>query len=175
MGAAYKPGFQDVTLEWSKVKGSAAAFNVYKSNVGTFLSRPEAPSAISLSGVLRYVAELFDPDIVRQYTLGPSLQVSKFGKGESRLFPGAEGEEFWTTDQITSGERNIVLGHIASDSQDTDRTLWPPPEVFEVGCSHMHGYLSAGALKILNGLQDEYFADPPNLHWYTPSQWNRHF
>ncbi|KAF8131311.1 hypothetical protein K438DRAFT_2132201 [Mycena galopus ATCC 62051] len=38
MGSIYEPGFQDVTLEWSRGRGSAAAFNAYKSNVGTFLS-----------------------------------------------------------------------------------------------------------------------------------------
>ncbi|KAF8211150.1 hypothetical protein K438DRAFT_1959331 [Mycena galopus ATCC 62051] len=64
MGSIYEPGFQDISLEWSRTRGSAAAFNVYKSNVGTVLSRPEGASAVACGGVIRYVAELFDPDIV---------------------------------------------------------------------------------------------------------------
>ncbi|KAF8210250.1 hypothetical protein K438DRAFT_1929389 [Mycena galopus ATCC 62051] len=111
-GAIYEPGFQDISLEWSR-----------------------------------------------------TLQVSEFDKGVSRLFAGPEGEEFWTTDQITLSERNSLLGHISGNSQDSNRTLWPPLEIFEANCSHMRGYLSVGALKILNGLRDEYFNDPLNLHW----------
>ncbi|KAF8177939.1 hypothetical protein K438DRAFT_2180567 [Mycena galopus ATCC 62051] len=129
LGSIYEPGFNDITLNWSKTGGNAAAI----------------------------------------------LQVSQFDKGELRLFKGDEGEEFWTTDQLTWSEKNILLGHISSDNPDLNRTLWPTPEVFEAGCSHMRGYLSAGAVKILDGLKDEYFTDPPNLHWYTVSQWHGHF
>ncbi|KAF8213355.1 hypothetical protein K438DRAFT_1956751 [Mycena galopus ATCC 62051] len=164
-----------MALEWTRIRGSVAAFNAYKSNVGTLLNRPEAPVAVAAGGVICFVAELFNADIVRRFARGPSLQVSQFDKGKLCLFPGREGDEFWTSDQITSSERNILLRHIAGDNQDADRTLWPPPEVFEAGCSHMRGYLWAGALKILNGLKDEYFDDPPNLHWYTASQWHKHF
>ncbi|KAF8143803.1 hypothetical protein K438DRAFT_1783376 [Mycena galopus ATCC 62051] len=172
MSTTYEPGFQDVTLEWSRVKGSASAFNLYKSNIGILLSCPEAAAIVACGGVMRFMAEIFDPDIVRCYALGPSLQVSQFNRGESRLFRGQSGEEFWTTKLITASEKNILLGHIVGDNQDSDRTF---PEVFEAGSSHMRGYLSTGALKILNGLKYEYFQDPPNLHWYTPSQWHRHF
>ncbi|KAF8206125.1 hypothetical protein K438DRAFT_1931422 [Mycena galopus ATCC 62051] len=152
----YEPGFQDITLDWSKRGVNAAAFNTYQSNVGTFLACPEAPIVVPEGGVMRYVAELFDPEILQRFIRGPSLQVLQFNKGESRLFKGPHGEEFWTRDHITWSEHNILLGYIAGENPD-------------------EGYLSAGAMKILNGLKEEYFADPLNLHWYTVSQWTGHF
>ncbi|KAF8174332.1 hypothetical protein K438DRAFT_1771687 [Mycena galopus ATCC 62051] len=116
---------------------------------------------VAQGGVIRFVAEIFDQDIVRQYALGPSLQVSQFYKGESRLLTGPKGTFYWGTlrQKIKTPIVYVVV----------------PPEIFEAGCSHMRGYLSAGALKILNGLEDEYFQDPPNLHWYTASHWHKHF
>ncbi|KAF8163862.1 hypothetical protein K438DRAFT_2067850 [Mycena galopus ATCC 62051] len=106
---------------------------------------------------------------------GPSLQISQFDKGESRLFTTDNEEAFWTTEKLTASEKNLLIGHIPGENGDVDRSLWPSPEIFELECRHMRGYLSTGAYKALNTLKDEIFSEPRRLKWRTNAGWRDFF
>ncbi|KAF8182721.1 hypothetical protein K438DRAFT_1767163 [Mycena galopus ATCC 62051] len=88
-------------------------------NINGFLSRPETPNCIP-RGVIRFVAEVYCPDLVDHFARGPSLQVSEFNRGESRLFTLKGDETFWTTDHISQSQEGVLLGLIPGDLPATD-------------------------------------------------------
>ncbi|KAF8162494.1 hypothetical protein K438DRAFT_1985135 [Mycena galopus ATCC 62051] len=65
--------------------GDKAAYIAYETTLNGFLGRAHAPALISLGGMYRFIGEVYTEDIVQHFARGPSLQVSQFDKGESRL------------------------------------------------------------------------------------------
>ncbi|KAF8133105.1 hypothetical protein K438DRAFT_1787708 [Mycena galopus ATCC 62051] len=175
LSATYEPGYSEPSLTWSRAGGAQAAYGAYLANINGLLSRPEAPACIPRGGVIRFVAEVYCPDLVDRYARGPSLQVSEFDRGESRLFAMDGEESFWTADKITQSQEGVLLGLIPGDLPASDRTLWPTPDVFERESAHMRGYLSHGAYRILMKLRDDIMSTNPKLVWRTRSGWTTYF
>ncbi|KAF8142180.1 hypothetical protein K438DRAFT_1785039 [Mycena galopus ATCC 62051] len=144
-------------------------------NINGFLSRPETPNCIPRGGVIRFVAEVYCPDLVDHFARGPSLQVLEFNRGESRLFTLKGDETFWTADHISQSQEGVLLGLIPGDLPATDCTLWPTPELFEQESSHMRGYLSQGAYRIVMKLHNDITGPNPKLVWCTRSEWTTYF
>ncbi|KAJ7806735.1 hypothetical protein B0H13DRAFT_1929446 [Mycena leptocephala] len=158
LGAIYTPGYVDLPL----------------GRVGSLLGRPEAVAFVPLGGVCRFVAEVYDENIVYQYAKGPSLQVTEFDEGEGRKISRPEGSVFYTTDRVSNSEIFLLLGHIAGSDSGGDRTLWPTPEVFECESPHMRGYLSEGSYLILANLRCDIITRK-RYKWRTYSQWREYF
>ncbi|KAJ6465891.1 hypothetical protein C8R47DRAFT_1224206, partial [Mycena vitilis] len=140
LSALYQPGYEDLTLVWGK-GGAPGAYVQYEANLNNLLSRPQAVAFIGLGGVLRYVAELYEENLVFRFAQGPSLQVTQFDKGEAYLYTRDGEEDFYTTDRVSHGEVGILLGTLPGAHPGQERTLWPTPEVFESESPHMRGYL----------------------------------
>ncbi|KAJ7606932.1 hypothetical protein DFH06DRAFT_947808, partial [Mycena polygramma] len=169
----YQPGFEDLSLTWGK-GGAPAVYVQYEANLNNLLARPEAVAFIAMGGILRYVAELYEENLVYRFAQGPSLQVTQFDKGAAYLYLRGGEEEFYTTDQVSHSEVGILLGVLPGAHPGQLRTLWPTPELFESESPHMRGYLSEGAYAILENIRREIFVshDP---RWRTRAQWREYF
>jgi hypothetical protein len=174
LGALYTPGYVDQPLVWTGARGGPAVYGQYEGRVGSLLGRPEAIAFVPLGGVCRFVAEVYDENIVYRYAQGPSLQVSEFDEGEARQIERLKGSVFYTSDRVSHSEIYLLLGHIAGSSSSADRTLWPTPEVFECESPHMRGYLSESAHAILVNLRHN-IIDKKRYKWRTYSQWKEYF
>ncbi|KAJ7870523.1 hypothetical protein B0H13DRAFT_1634715 [Mycena leptocephala] len=174
LGALYTPGYVDLPLVWTGAGGAPAVYGQYESRVGSLLKRPEAVAFVPFGGVCRFVAEVYDENLVYRYTQGPSLQVSEFDEGEGRQIDRLEGSVFYTADRVSNSEIFLLLGHIAGANSGADRTLWPTPEVFECESPHMRGYLSEGAYAILANLRRD-IIDLKRYKWRTYSHWKEYF
>ncbi|KAJ6457203.1 hypothetical protein C8R47DRAFT_995798, partial [Mycena vitilis] len=146
----------------------------YEANLNNLLGRPQAVAFIGLGGVLRYVAELYEENLVYRFAQGPSLQVTQFDKGEAYLYTRDGEEDFYTTDGVSHSEVGILLGTLPGAHPGQERTLWPSPEVFENESPHMRGYLLEGAYAILENLRKDIFVRKA-YRWRTRSQWKEYF
>jgi hypothetical protein len=174
LGALYAPGYVNHPLVWTGPGGGPAVYGQYEGRVGSLLGRPEAVAFVPLGGVCRFVAEVYDRNIVYRYAQGPSLQVSEFDAGESRRIDRRGTSLFYTTDRVSKSEIYLLLGHIAGANSGADRTLWPTPEVFECESPHMRGYLSEGSYRILSNLCRD-IIELKRYKWRTYSQWKEYF
>ncbi|KAJ7793229.1 hypothetical protein B0H13DRAFT_1492518, partial [Mycena leptocephala] len=174
LGALYAPGYVDLPLTWTGVGGGPAAYNQYEARMGPLLARPEAVAFIGHGGVVRFVAEVYEENLVYRFAQGPSLQVSQFDKGEAVLLHRNGEGTFYTTDRVSPSEIYLLLGHIAGANPSADRTLWPTPEVFECESPHMRGYLSLGCHAILDNLRRD-IIEFKRYKWRTYSQWKEYF
>ncbi|KAK6992468.1 hypothetical protein R3P38DRAFT_3226089 [Favolaschia claudopus] len=173
LSAIYLPGYVDEPLEWNS-NGAGATYTAYLAKLNMLLGRPQAPAFIRMGGVLRYVYELFCSEAIPRYAAGPSLQVTHFDRGDTKLFD-ADNSEFYTMDCVSPSEIGILIGRIPGKYPETDLSLWPPPEIFEHSTWVMRGYLSAKAFQLLESVKKEIFGSPPNMRWRTRGHWNKFF
>ncbi|KAK7000443.1 hypothetical protein R3P38DRAFT_2561458 [Favolaschia claudopus] len=174
LSALYRPGYVDEPLVHNR-NGEVATYTDYLVRIHTLLRRPESVAFIRMGGVYRFVASLYYPELVQGFAEGPSLQVTHFDKGETRLFD-AGTSEFYTLDSVSQSEIGMLLGHIPGTDQDSDRTLWPPAEVFEDATWVMNGYLSAQAYGVLESVKKGLFrTSNPKIVWRTRGNWHTFF
>jgi hypothetical protein len=167
--AMYTPGYVDPPMIWNA--GSAEAqYEVYKVRLLSLLSRPHAVAFIPLGGVARYVAELYEGDLVGRFAEGPSIQVSKYQKGQMMLVERDGKEVAYTTDQVSHSEVSTLLGRIPGNQPSADSTLWPPQELLESDSAHMRGYISTGAYDLLKYLSHAILREERYV-WRTRAEW----
>ncbi|KAJ7442309.1 hypothetical protein FB451DRAFT_1057647 [Mycena latifolia] len=171
--SVYEQGSNDLPLVHG-VGGRAATYGRYLAQLNHLLERPNAVAFIGLGGVLRYVAELYNPGIIKRYLRGPSLQLSYHNKGASLLVTRAGYNEFYVTDEVSHSEITLLLGHIPHERPGAESTLWPPPEIMESDSPHMRGYISSGAYDILENLKDDYVRKK-KYRWRTAAEWKEYF
>jgi hypothetical protein len=167
--AMYTPGYVDPPISWSA--GSAEAqYEVYKVRLLSLLSRPHAVAFIPMGGVARYVAELYEGDLVSRFADGPSIQVSKYQKGQMMMVERDGKEVVYTTDQVSHSEVSTLLGRIPGNQPSADTTLWPPQELLESDSAHMRGYISTGAYDLLMYLSHAILREERYV-WRTRAEW----
>ncbi|KAJ7109092.1 hypothetical protein C8R44DRAFT_884183 [Mycena epipterygia] len=133
-----------------------------------------AVAFIAAGGVLSYVAQMYDENLVFRFLRGPSLQVSEYGKGDKLLHTNEEGREmFLTADCVSPSEVSQLLGHIPTGSPATEMFLWPHPVLMEEESSHVHGSWSPGAYAILENLKAEILSG--HYKWRNRKQWISYF
>ncbi|KAK6996415.1 hypothetical protein R3P38DRAFT_3222024 [Favolaschia claudopus] len=173
LSSLYQPGYVDEPLLWNKA-GVMATYTDYLAKLSALLSRPESIAFVRMGGVLRYIAELYNREIVQTFANGPSLQVTHFDKGETKLFDN-DLSEFYTADSVSPSEISLLIGRIPGNDQESETTLWPPPEIFESSTWVVRGYLSARAFKLLESVRKEIFGAVPSLCWRNRGAWNQFF
>ncbi|KAJ7870841.1 hypothetical protein B0H13DRAFT_2350215 [Mycena leptocephala] len=144
LAALYAPGYVDPPITWN-VAGGAMNFGLYQGSLYHLLALPHAIAFVPKGGVCRFVAEVFDKNIVHRYAQGPSVQVSE-------------------------REVSILLGHVPGKHPSADTTLWPPPDVLESESAHFTGYLSQGAYTLLEDLRSK-ILEEHKYEWRTRAQW----
>ncbi|KAJ6499731.1 hypothetical protein C8R47DRAFT_1259095 [Mycena vitilis] len=168
LDALYQPGYVDLALPHER--GGAALYGRYRALMLQLLSRPNAVAFISQGGILRLIAEFYDPDLVRRFAQGPSLQVSECNKGDSFLLSKDDAEDFYTTDQVSPSEVAMLLGHIPGDQPSTEYTLWPSPATLESESTHMRGYVSHGVYAIFQNLKNDILVKQ-KFTWCSTADW----
>ncbi|KAK7033868.1 hypothetical protein R3P38DRAFT_3186105 [Favolaschia claudopus] len=166
----YGAGFSDQLMTWAGL-GEEHQYGLYMESLLRLLVRPNAVSFISMGGVCKFIAETYSPDIAKRFAKGPSAQVSEFAKGKTkRLDNLGRASGLYTTDQVSPAEVSMLLGHIKGKTVGTDKTLWPPQSILEKYSSHVRGYLSAGAYKMLCHLRDKILVER-SFEWRTRADW----
>ncbi|KAJ7919589.1 hypothetical protein B0H13DRAFT_1868349 [Mycena leptocephala] len=169
LAALYAPGYVDPPITWS-VAGGAANFGLYQGSLYHLLALPHAVAFVPKGGVCRFVAEVFDKNIVLRYARGPSVQVTHYNRGHSVVLPRGRDGSLYVTDQVSDREVSILLGHVPGKHPSADTTLWPPPDLMESESAHYTGYLSGGAYALLEDLRSK-ILEEHKFEWRTRAQW----
>ncbi|KAJ7435555.1 hypothetical protein FB451DRAFT_1062444 [Mycena latifolia] len=171
LGAIYAPGRADTQLVYGL--GQEDLYSEYLVKVGMLLARPHARAFIGLGGLLSFIAQVYDEDLVFRYLRGPSMQVTQLDAGD-KILHSEDGEEFFlTADRITPSEVSLLIGHVATGNSKTETSLWPPPSIMENESLHTSGAWTPGCYRILTNLRDEIAAG--NYKWHTRKMWARYF
>ncbi|KAJ7353093.1 hypothetical protein DFH08DRAFT_661008, partial [Mycena albidolilacea] len=83
LAAMYSPEFTESPLEYGT--GGASLYARYLTKVKEVLRRPHATGFIYLGGLPSFVAQVYDPQLMDRLRLGPSHQITNFGRGEVLL------------------------------------------------------------------------------------------
>ncbi|KAJ7832702.1 hypothetical protein B0H13DRAFT_1914904 [Mycena leptocephala] len=149
--ATYTVGFTDIFLDFGA--GGVTCYGRYLSQILALLNRPHAVAFIAAGGILSFIAQLYNEELVCRFLEGPSVQVTQFSKGKSFWMNNGEDDESWTTDQVSEGEISILLGHIVTGNPTTDTFLWPHPSWLENDSDHFHGAWTPVAYSFLKNLE----------------------
>ncbi|KAJ6530384.1 hypothetical protein DFH09DRAFT_1326898 [Mycena vulgaris] len=171
LSALYAAGYIDAQLRYGL--GDVALYGEYLGKVRMILVRPHAIAFISLGGILSFIAQLYDEQLVFRFLRGPSMQVTEYQKGSSFLHHEGNEEIFLTTDAVSPSEISLLIGHVATGDLSTETSLWPHPSLMEKESLHVHGAWTPGCYNILTNLRDEIMEG--NYRWRTRKQWVSYF
>jgi hypothetical protein len=168
--ATYTVGFTELFLDFGA--GGATCYAQYLSQILALLSRPHAVAFIAAGGILSFVAQLYNQELVCRFLEGPSVQVTEFSKGKSFWLREGDEDELWTTDQVSEGEVSVLLGHVVTGNPATDTFLWPHPSWLENDSDHFHGAWTPAAYSFLKNLEQNIFQRKQYV-WRTRKEWIR--
>ncbi|KAJ7884115.1 hypothetical protein B0H14DRAFT_3744791, partial [Mycena olivaceomarginata] len=132
----YSPEFTESPLEYGT--GGAPLYARYLTKVKEVLRRPHATGLIYLGGFPSFVAQVYDPQLIDRLRLGPSHQITSFGRGEVLLDTTSGKCEFLVTEQVSEGEIRSLCGFISKGDPTADLFLWPLPTWIEEESLHYH-------------------------------------
>ncbi|KAJ6526120.1 hypothetical protein DFH09DRAFT_1415979 [Mycena vulgaris] len=168
----YSLGYTDTLLEYGS--GGVRLFFRYTSQVGALLSRPHAVAFIAAGGILSFLAQMFDAELLNRFRNGPSAQVTQYQKGHTILRTIGDEEEFYTADQISEDEISILIGHVATGNPATETFLWPHPSLLEEKSYHVQGGAwTTGFHSLLVNLQKT-IIEKKIYRWRTTKEWIRY-
>jgi hypothetical protein len=172
LGAIYAPGYVDECLSYGL--GEIAAYTKYLSILGILLVRPNAVAFVYAGGVLSFVAQMYDKDLVARLMRGSSMQVSEYNKGDTVKIIGDDGEPFFAvSDSVSPSEVSMLLGHVATGNPQTETWLWPPPALIERESLHAQGMWTPGLYNILENLKAQILDG--HYEWRTRKAWVSYF
>ncbi|KAJ7170415.1 hypothetical protein C8R43DRAFT_944929 [Mycena crocata] len=163
--AFYEPGYVDAPLQYGA--GGASAYFRYKAILNSLLKRPHAIAFIYKGGILSFIAQLYDEELIYRFLQGPSAQVLSFQKG---AMTRTTDDTFLTSDQVTESEISLLLGHVVTGDAGTERTLWPHPDLVDEFCLHAHGVWTPGFWAMLNNLAKS-IVKKRRYIWRKQSEW----
>ncbi|KAJ7873403.1 hypothetical protein B0H13DRAFT_2349100 [Mycena leptocephala] len=167
----YDVGFTEIFLQFGS--GGAACYGRYLSQILALLSRPHAVAFIAAGGILSFIAQNYDKELVYRFLEGPSVQVTEYAKGKTCWINNGEEDEVWSTDQVSEGEISVLLGHVVTGNPATDTFLWPHPSWLEKESDHFNGAWTEGAYKFLQNLKRRIFIEKDYV-WRTRKEWTRY-
>ncbi|KAF8139339.1 hypothetical protein K438DRAFT_1996075 [Mycena galopus ATCC 62051] len=168
----YAPGFSETHLSYGA--GGGELYTRYSSQMLGLLSRPHATAFLYKGGVLSFIAQLYNEDLITRFLEGPTVQVREFHKGKSFWQAGREGRTRWTTDQVSDGEISAILGHVPTGDSKTETWLWPKPEWLEDKSDHFHsGAWNKEAYSFLKALENRIMVKKEYV-WQTKKEWLRY-
>lgn len=164
----YKPGFIETTLE----AGSGPAFaDRYFGKLADILCRPHARALIGRGGPASWIARMYGDSLVQKFMTGPSLQVTFHEKG---FFDSKDRRPvFARCDDLTSGELDLVYGHIRSGGGDHNKWAFPTPELLDELCDHWSGEWNDQLEFVFQEIQKELMG--PNARARSRGDWRTFF
>ncbi|KAJ7506050.1 hypothetical protein B0H11DRAFT_2219977 [Mycena galericulata] len=132
-------------------RGGAEFAISYTKRFGRVLSLPHARCIVGMGGIFTWLAWMYEEKLVQSYMSGPSIQVVRFGRGWT---DGHEEHPLYIThDQLYPHEIEDILGHVV-DGQ-TDRWVWPTPELLLELCDHYSGEITSELNEALMAVYNE--------------------
>jgi hypothetical protein len=169
----YRTDFTERFMTWGV--GGESQYVLWLSSAKGVVDRPNAVAFIAEGGILSYIAQVLDPDLIYRFVQGPSIQVTEFSGGETfkqKNRPGGGERVSYTTDRVSEGEKLILLGYISGGSPEKDLTLFPPPSVLEDVSLHSHGMIGNGVNKIIMNIFKD--IDSGIYKWQTVRGWKKY-
>ncbi|KAJ7859780.1 hypothetical protein B0H14DRAFT_2350967 [Mycena olivaceomarginata] len=166
----YSPEFTESPLEYGT--GGASLYARYLTKVKEVLQRPHATGLIYLGGLPSFVAQVYDPQLMDRLRLGPSYQITNFGRGEVLLNTANGKREFLVADQVSEGEIRSLCGFISKGDPAADLFLWPLPTWIEEESLHYHGAWTRGFYSFLENLRVS-VVEKKRYTWRTELQWRK--
>ncbi|KAJ7852256.1 hypothetical protein B0H13DRAFT_1904709 [Mycena leptocephala] len=77
----YDIGFVESHLQFGS--GGVACYGRYLAQISALLSHPHAVAFIMAGGILSFIAQIYDKELVYRFLEGPSVQVTQFAKGKT--------------------------------------------------------------------------------------------
>ncbi|KAJ7444693.1 hypothetical protein FB451DRAFT_1056160 [Mycena latifolia] len=137
LASLYAPGHREPALAYES--GGESLYNRYLSRLDTLLPRPHAVAFIAAGGVVSFVAQLYSEKLGERFREGPSAQLTALQSGKKLFLGEGQTGAWYTTDQVSEDEVQMLLGHIATGNPATEMWLWPPPALLEAHSVHVQG------------------------------------
>ncbi|KAJ7674155.1 hypothetical protein B0H17DRAFT_946797 [Mycena rosella] len=151
----YLPGYMSDSLVYGR--GGLKCYNRYHTTVTSLSEHPHAVAFIAVGGLLSFIAQCYDQDLLNQFASRPSAQVTNFAAGQMLLVEKDGTKVFFTVDQYAATEADVLIGQISTGNPSTDTLLWPPPSVLEEISDHYHGAWMPGCYSQLENSRKRIF------------------
>ncbi|KAJ6504298.1 hypothetical protein C8R47DRAFT_1210364 [Mycena vitilis] len=137
LALSYFPvGSGEAPLQYGR--GGAEFANEYNRRFMDMIRRPHMRRLASMGGVFAWIAWRTEIGLVSDFMLGPSIQVTQFGRGWN---DGHRDDPlFVTCDELSFRDQETLLGHVR-DGQ-TERWVWPTEALLLELCSHYSGEMT---------------------------------
>jgi hypothetical protein len=171
LAAMYAPGYVDECLAYGT--GGMAAYGRYLIIIRALLERPHAIAFIFAGGILSFIAQFYNPDLVRRALQGPSMQVTQYNRGDTVLLREDDSDVFLVGDCVSPSEISMLLGHVPTGNSGTETSLWPHPDLLDRESAHSHGVWTPGCYAIFENLKAEIQAG--HYRWRSHREWKAYF
>ncbi|KAJ6567644.1 hypothetical protein DFH09DRAFT_1081088 [Mycena vulgaris] len=132
-----------------------------------------AAGYVDASGLLSFIAQLYNKDLLAQFVEGPSVQVTRYQRGRVLLRSDREHEGFCITDQVLEDKILMLIGHITSGDPSTESSLWAHPSLLEEESSQVHGAWTPGCYSLLKNLENS-IVNKKQYVWRMRKQWAKY-
>ncbi|KAJ7681128.1 hypothetical protein B0H17DRAFT_943361 [Mycena rosella] len=164
----YSPGYMDDSLVYGR--GGVECYNQYQTAVTSLLERSHAVAFIAASGLLSFIAQMYDKDLVNRFVSGPSAQVTNFTAGRMLLVEKEGIEAFYTADKYVPTEVDVLIGKISTGNPNSDCLLWPDLSLLEEISDHYHEAWTPGCYNKLENLKNR-IIEKKQYVWRMQKQW----
>ncbi|KAJ7702631.1 hypothetical protein B0H17DRAFT_922909, partial [Mycena rosella] len=138
--------------------------------ITSLLERPHVVAFIAAGGLLSFIAQTYDQDLVNRFAGGPSAQVTNFTAGRMLLLEKEGVEVFYAVDKYAPTEVDVLIGKICTGNPNSDTSLWPDPSLLEEISDHYHGAWTPGCYRQLENLKAR-IIEKKQYIWRTRKQW----
>ncbi|KII82830.1 hypothetical protein PLICRDRAFT_120217 [Plicaturopsis crispa FD-325 SS-3] len=163
----YEPDYKDERMS-SAGTGRDIVMR-YRNLILGLLARPHARGFIFQGGINARIAWQFGgPALIRLALQGPSIQITRFNRGFTRLTSQTCSE------MIAKYEEDVLLGRFPAEGREdrrSERSLWPPPKYFN-RLLHWRGEWNSACEEFFQTILQELLDDSPRLR--SQGDWDQY-
>ncbi|KAJ7642544.1 hypothetical protein B0H17DRAFT_1216407 [Mycena rosella] len=168
LAVMYVPMYMDSFHVYGR--GGVECHSHYFTAITSILEQPHPVALIVARGLLSFIAQAYDEDLVNRFVSRPSLQVMNFAMGKMLLVEKSGTGVFYMVDQFATTEVDVLIGQVSTGEPNKDSLLWPHPSLLEEISNHYNSVWTPRCYSQLENLKNHIFCKKQYV-WWTRKQW----